>query len=57
MSSWAHRPLGPLAACAPPVHAKVLGRNTFAKMLGAAYPNVGPHRNSANTVSGLYLLR
>jgi hypothetical protein len=41
----------------PPVHAKLLGRNTFGKMLNAVYPNVGPHNNNTNTVSGIYLLR
>ena len=28
---------GAYASATPPVHAKVLGRNTFAKMLGAVY--------------------
>ena len=42
---------------APPVHQKILGRNTFAKLLISIYPGVGPHRNLANTVSGIYLLR
>ena len=41
----------------PPVHSKLLGRNKFAAMLGSVYPGVGPHRNLANTVSGLWLLR
>jgi hypothetical protein len=40
-----------------PVHTRVLGRNTFAKLLGSIYPNVGPHKNSNHTVSGLFLLR
>jgi phage/plasmid-associated DNA primase len=44
-------------ACMPPVHAKVLGRNTFGKMLSAVWPNIGPHKNGACTVSGLYLIR
>jgi hypothetical protein len=35
----------------------MLGRNTFAKMLNTVYPNVGPHNNTTNTVSGIYLLR
>jgi hypothetical protein len=39
------------------VHARPLGRNKFAQMLSAVYPGIGPHRNSPNTVSGLYLLR
>ena len=42
---------------APPVHAKILGRNTFGKMLNAVYNNIGPHKNGAATISGLYLLR
>lgn len=42
---------------APPVHAKILGRNTFGKMLNAVYTNIGPHKNGAATISGLYLLR
>jgi hypothetical protein len=41
----------------PPVHFKILGRNTFARMLGSIYPGVGPHRNLANTATGIYLLR
>jgi hypothetical protein len=44
-------------ATAPPVHTKALGRNTFAKLLSSIYPNVGPHKNSNHTVSGLFLLR
>ena len=30
---------------------------TLAKMLNAIFPNIGPHKNGACTVSGLYLLR
>jgi hypothetical protein len=45
------------AAASPPVHDKVLGKIMFAKMLNVAFPNVGPHKNGACTVSGLYLLR
>ncbi len=41
---------------APPVHAKVLGKTTFGKMLNAIYPNVGPHKIAQNTVNGIYLL-
>ncbi len=44
-------------SASPPVHQKILGRNTFAKMLVSIYPGVGPHRNLANTASGIYLLR
>jgi hypothetical protein len=40
----------------PPVHAKLLGRNTFAKMLNSVYANIGPHRNTSNT-GCVYLLR
>ena len=43
--------------CVPPVHVKPLGKILFAKLLGVVYQNVGPYRNSAGTVSGLYLLR
>ena len=42
---------------APPVHAKILGKIKFAQLLGVVYTGVGPHRNSAGTASGLYLLR
>ena len=41
----------------PPVHAKLLGKILFGKMLNAVFPNIGPHRNTANTVSCIYLLR
>jgi hypothetical protein len=44
-------------SAAPPVHPKLLGRNKFAAMLGAVYHGVGPHRNTAGSVNGLYLLR
>jgi hypothetical protein len=42
-------------AMAPPVHAKVLGRNHFAKMLESIYPGIGPHRSAE--ARGIYLLR
>ena len=45
------------ASATPPVHMMILGRNTFGKMLSALWPNIGPHRNGAATISGLYLLR
>ena len=45
------------ASATPPVHQKLLGKTTFGKMLGAVYPGIGPHKNGANTVNGLYLLR
>jgi hypothetical protein len=41
---------------APPVHAKVLGKILFGKMLNAVFPHVGPHKNTASSAS-LYLLR
>ena len=41
---------------APPVHDRLLGRNTFAKMLNEVYPHTGPHRNNDGTIKGLYLL-
>ncbi len=41
----------------PSVHTKLLGRNKFAKMLNAVFPNIGPYRNKENTVTSLYLLR
>ena len=44
-----------MRAC-PPVHTRQLGKNTFARMLGTVYPGIGPHKNGACTVSGLYLL-
>ena len=45
------------ASAAPPVHVRVLGRNKFAKMLSAVFPNVGPHKSTNGMVGGLYLLR
>ena len=44
-------------SASPPIHQKVLGRNKLAAMLGAVYAGVGPHRNAAGSVNGLYLLR
>ena len=44
-------------SCVPAVHAKLLGKIKLAQLLGVVYPNIGPHRNSAGTASGLYLLR
>jgi hypothetical protein len=41
----------------PPVHQRPLGKIKLAQMLGAIFSGVGPYRNSAGTVSGLYLLR
>jgi hypothetical protein len=48
---------GAYASAAPPVHQKPLGRNKFAAMLGVVYAGIGPHRNAAGSVNGLYLLR
>ena len=42
--------------CVPPVHASVLGRNTFAHMLESTYVGIGPHRGS-DGCKGIYLLR
>ena len=44
-------------AASPPVHQKPLGRNKFAQLLSAVYVGIGPHKNTASTVTGLYLLR
>ncbi len=44
---------GAYTAATPPVHARLLGKTTFGRMLGAVYPGVGPHKNGAATVSGL----
>ena len=69
-SKYAHVPLrekdtgsklealyGAYVSTAPPVHTKPLGRNKFAAMLSAVYPNIGPHRNKESTIKGLYLVR
>ena len=45
------------ASSVPAVHAKVLGKILFAKLLNAVYPNIGPHKNTNHTANGLYLLR
>ena len=44
-------------SASPPIHAKMLGKILFAKMLNAVYPNIGPHKNTNHTANGLYLLR
>jgi hypothetical protein len=41
----------------PPVHTPLLGKIRFASMLLSIYANVGPHRNTARTGGGIYLLR
>ena len=48
---------GAYTSATPPVHSKILGRNTFARMIGAAYAGIGPHKSTKGTVGGLYLLR
>jgi hypothetical protein len=51
---------GVYTSATPPVHQNLLGKTTFGKMLSAVYPGplaIGPHKNGAGTVSGLYLLR
>jgi hypothetical protein len=44
-------------SASPPVHARLMGKTTVGKMLGAVYPGIGPHKNASSTVTGLYLLR
>jgi hypothetical protein len=44
------------ASAIPPVHAKILGKILFAKLLDSAYPGVGPHRGSDGS-KGIFLLR
>ena len=44
------------ASAAPPVHARLLGRKKFARMLSAVFPNIGPHKNTTSTAL-VYLLR
>ncbi len=44
-------------SAAPPVHQRQLGKILFCKMLQGIYPGIGPHKNAASTVSGLYMLR
>ena len=48
---------GAYTSASPPVHQKPLGRNKFAAMLSSVYAGIGPHKNSASTVNGLFLLR
>jgi hypothetical protein len=48
---------GAYFSAAPPVHTKPLGRNKFAAMLSAVFPNIGPHRNKESTIKSLYLVR
>jgi hypothetical protein len=48
---------GAYASANPPVHLRLLGRNKFAAMLNSIFPNIGPYRNTTNTVTSLYLLR
>lgn len=42
---------GAYASANPPVHLRLLGRNKFAAMLNSIFPNIGPYRNTTNTVS------
>jgi hypothetical protein len=48
---------GAYTSVVPPIHAKLLGKIKFGSMLNDVFPNIGPHKNAASTVSGLYLLR
>jgi hypothetical protein len=45
------------ASANPPVHLRLLGRNTFAAMLSSVFANIGPYRNTANTIKSIYLVR
>jgi hypothetical protein len=47
---------GAYTSANPPVHARLMGKQAFGKMLGSVYPGIGPHKNGAGTVRGLYLL-
>ena len=44
------------ATAAPHVHARLLGKTTFGKMLVSVYPGIGPYRGSSGE-TGLFLLR
>jgi hypothetical protein len=44
------------ASAVPQVHAKLMGKTTFGKMIVAVYPGIGPHRGSSGE-TGLFLLR
>ena len=44
------------ATAVPQVHARLLGKTTFGKMLVSVYPGIGPHRGSSGE-TGLFLLR
>ena len=44
-------------SASPPVHERKLGKILFGKMIQGIYQGIGPHKNAASTVSGLYLLR
>jgi hypothetical protein len=44
------------ATAVPQVHARILGKTTFGRMLVAVYPGIGPHRGSSGE-TGLFLLR
>ena len=44
------------ATAVPQVHAKLMGKTTFGKMLVSVYPGIGPHRGSSGE-TGLFLLR
>ena len=48
---------GAYTSATPPVHTKIWGRNTFARMLGAAYAGIGPHKSTSGTVGGIFAAR
>jgi hypothetical protein len=47
---------GAYTSSIPPVHAALLGKILFAKMLVSIYAGVGPHRGSDGS-KGIFLLR
>ena len=44
------------ATCLPPVHAKLLGKIKFGRMLNDVYAHIGPHRTTTGAAE-VYLLR
>ena len=42
--------------CLPPVHAKLLGKIKFGRMLNDVYAHIGPHRTTMGAAE-VYLLR
>jgi hypothetical protein len=44
------------ATAVPQVHARLMGKTTFGKMIVSVYPGIGPHRGSGGE-TGIFLLR